>query len=294
MEGKKIATEKEAFDIGNAGGGYSDTKLVTKAMAEYFGCSVSGNYSDNQLVAITDLSRSAIGLESIEIEGSISYGYRTNTAGRSLTISATYSDGTVTEHLYDGVTFTLSGDASNYFTIRDEHEQHYLLKTTAGVFRTAYLNASYTVDGVTKTATERISYSGDDRTEVTVTGDLYLRCHGGPQTSGWSGDWSDCDGIPYDSTTAFVNLDNPDNSKKWENTLEISPSTYNIKNIIRLKYRLTSGQDAEELVKLENTWISFNTYGANRKIYSAELSLSNNDNYVLSSSSSITIHDDSY
>ena len=52
----KIATEQEAYNIGNSGSPVTN-KGCTKSRAEALGCDVSGNYANNQLVQLSDLSR---------------------------------------------------------------------------------------------------------------------------------------------------------------------------------------------------------------------------------------------
>ena len=50
----KIATENEAYEIGGSGTPVTN-KCCTKSKAEEFGCLVEGDYSNNQLVQLSDL-----------------------------------------------------------------------------------------------------------------------------------------------------------------------------------------------------------------------------------------------
>lgn len=52
----KIATEAEAFAIGEEGLISNETKGVTKLKADALGCDVKGSYSNQQLVQKDDLS----------------------------------------------------------------------------------------------------------------------------------------------------------------------------------------------------------------------------------------------
>lgn len=53
----KIATEQEAKAIGGSSITATTNKMCTKTKAISFGCTVSGTYQDNMLVALTDLSK---------------------------------------------------------------------------------------------------------------------------------------------------------------------------------------------------------------------------------------------
>lgn len=55
----KIATEQEAKTIGGSSISATTNKMCTKQKAVSFGCTVSGTYQDNMLVALTDLSKVA-------------------------------------------------------------------------------------------------------------------------------------------------------------------------------------------------------------------------------------------
>lgn len=54
----KIATEQEAYNIGKKGTPQSN-KCCTKSRASDLGCQVKGNYSNSQLVQVSDLSKSS-------------------------------------------------------------------------------------------------------------------------------------------------------------------------------------------------------------------------------------------
>lgn len=53
----KIATEQEAKTIGGSSITATTNKMCTKTKAISFGCTVSGTYQDNMLIALTDLSK---------------------------------------------------------------------------------------------------------------------------------------------------------------------------------------------------------------------------------------------
>ena len=52
----KIATEREAYNLGNHKISHNDNKCCTYARAKNFGCKINGSYKDNQLVQLEDLS----------------------------------------------------------------------------------------------------------------------------------------------------------------------------------------------------------------------------------------------
>ena len=54
----KIATEQEAYNIGGVKDGlFVANKCCTKERAEIMGCDVNGEYEDNQLVQLEDLTK---------------------------------------------------------------------------------------------------------------------------------------------------------------------------------------------------------------------------------------------
>lgn len=89
----KIATEREAQQIGGNTVISSETKCATKSYAESAGCKVAGTYSSNQLVQKSDLSKPVVTTWSLTLNSGQSLEYVGDTATVSYVVPAGYTGG---------------------------------------------------------------------------------------------------------------------------------------------------------------------------------------------------------